>query len=87
MRSKYNITVNEPQQTHFSVEGVQTYSEAEIKAMKNRQESKMQREGEFAKIKTYAVDDKIEFEGIVAPSTATDKQATATLKAKSKAKP
>ena len=37
MRTKYNITVNSPQQTHFSVEGVQTYSVAEIKAMKNRQ--------------------------------------------------
>ena len=53
MRSKYNITVNEPSQTHFSVEGVQTYSAPEIEALRKRQEAKMQREGEFAKIKAY----------------------------------
>jgi methionine-rich copper-binding protein CopC len=33
---KHKITVNEPVQTHFSVEGVQTYSADEIKAMKIR---------------------------------------------------
>ena len=26
LRKQYNITVNEPTQSHFSVEGVQTYS-------------------------------------------------------------
>lgn len=36
--SKNKITVNEPVQTHFSVEGVQAYSPEEIEAMKNRQE-------------------------------------------------
>ena len=53
--------------------------------MKVRQDGKNQREGEYAKIKTYQVDDQIQFQGTAAPNTA-DKAATATLKAKSKAK-
>lgn len=35
--SKNKITVNKPQQTHFTVEGVQSYAPEEIKAMKLRQ--------------------------------------------------
>ena len=32
-KNKHNITVNEPTQSHFSVEGVQTYTAEQIKAM------------------------------------------------------
>jgi hypothetical protein len=35
---KYKITVNEPSQAHFSVEGVQAYSPEEIAALKVREE-------------------------------------------------
>jgi hypothetical protein len=33
---KNNIVVNEPVQTHFSVEGVQSYAPEELKAMRDR---------------------------------------------------
>lgn len=36
--AKNHITVNEPSQAHFSVEGVQTYSPEEIRALKIRED-------------------------------------------------
>jgi hypothetical protein len=62
LRKQFNITINEPTQTHFSVEGVQTYSPEEIKAMKLREDrvaTAAHKDGEFVKVKTYAVDQNI----------------------------
>lgn len=56
--SKFNMVRNEPVQTHFSAEGVQIYSLADIQALKMIAERKMQKlpEGEFVKPKEYRVD-------------------------------
>lgn len=61
-RNKYNITVNEPAQTHFSVEGVQTYSPEEIKAMAaraGRVSDKAQKEGGYLPLQAYKLDNEI----------------------------
>lgn len=49
---------NEPVQTHFSAEGVQVYSLADIEAMKLMAERKLKNmpEGEFVKPKEYRAD-------------------------------
>jgi len=51
--SKFNMVRNEPVQTHFTAEGVQIYSLADIQAMKMIAERKMKcmSEGDFVKPK------------------------------------
>jgi len=59
---KHKITVNEPVQAHFSVEGVQTYSADEIKAMKARADRvNAEKDGTFIKPTAYKIDDEIDF--------------------------
>ena len=70
LKNMFNITINEPTQTHFSVEGVQSYTVEQVKAMKIRQEkATANREGEFITIVTYEVDSQMEFEAGLAPPT------------------
>lgn len=79
---KHKITVNEPSQTHFSVEGVQAYSPEEIAALKKRAErvnANAQMDGEYIKVQAYKIDD--ELECCDRPPTATD-QMSQTLKPK-----
>jgi hypothetical protein len=39
--AKHKITINNPRQTHYTVEGVQAYSPEEIAAMREREERTM----------------------------------------------
>lgn len=60
---KHKITLNEPAQTHFSVEGVQAYSPDEIKAMKARAERvNAQKEGTFLNPTAYKIDEDIQYD-------------------------
>jgi hypothetical protein len=60
---KHKITLNEPAQTHFSVEGVQAYSPDEIKAMKTRAERvNAQKEGIFLHPTAYKIDEEIQYD-------------------------
>lgn len=80
-KTQHKITVNEPAQTHFSVEGVQAYSPEEIAALKARGErvsANAQKDGEYVKAQAYRMDEEIEFDR---PATAVD-QVRATLKPK-----
>lgn len=70
---RHKITVNQPSQTHFSVEGVQAYSPEEISALKAREErvnANTQKEGEFVKVQAYKIDEEIEYGD--RPPTASD---------------
>jgi hypothetical protein len=56
---KHHITLNEPTQNHFSVEGVQTYSPEEIKAIKLREEktlSAAQKDGTYIPVQNYKIE-------------------------------
>ena len=65
---------------------MQTYSIPEIQALKKRQDGKVVREGEFAKVKAYQLDDQISYEGTTGPVNAADNAATSNLKVKNKNK-
>ena len=59
---KHKITVNEPVQTHFSVQGVQVYSADEIKPMKVREDRLLvEKDGTFIQPTAYKIDDQIDF--------------------------
>ena len=54
-----------------------------MKVRQDRVAASAQKDGEFVKVKVYAVDDQIEFEGTPEPSS---NKAISTLKAKTKTK-
>lgn len=57
---KNKIVVNNPKQTHFSVEGVQSYTADEVKALKFRADRNMEnKEGTFAPMKTFLLSEQV----------------------------
>ena len=52
-QQKNKIVVNNPAQTHVTIEGVQAYTHHDLKAMKERQDRLMDRkEGNYVEVKT-----------------------------------
>lgn len=58
--AKHKISINNPVQTHYTVEGVQSYAPAELKAIKEREDRLMQgKDGTYVPLKVVLLSDQI----------------------------